>query len=134
MQRVLLLGLTLLLLGALLFVWAGQGEDAVGPARVAVGAEAPDGTLLFYVDPVQLPAERANVLDALLAAAARGNVTVEVAYGFSYGAFVESIGGHKNEGTCGWLWEKNGMHGDRAADRAVVVDGDEVRWHWGCES
>jgi len=133
MQHVLLLGGTLLLLGALLYVWSGQNEEPVGPAAVAVGAEAPDETLLFYVDPVFLLAERANVLDALLVAAERGNVTVEVTYGFSYGAFVQSIGGHKNEGNCGWLWDKNGVRGDRAADRATVVDGDEVRWHWGCE-
>lgn len=134
MQRVLLLGGTLLLLGALLYVWSGQNQAPVGPAAVAVGAEAPDKTLLFYIDPVNLPAERANVLDALLVAAARGNVTVEVTYGFANGAFVESIGGHKNEGNCGWLWEKNGIRGDRAADLAPVADGDEVRWHWGCET
>ncbi len=134
MQRVLLLGGTLLLLGALLYVWSGQNQAPVGPAEVSVGAEAPDKTLLFFIDPVNLPAERANVLDALLVAAARGNVTVEVTYGFAGGAFVESIGGHRNQGNCGWLWEKNGILGDRAADLAPVVDGDEVRWHWGCET
>lgn len=133
LQRVLLLGLTLLALGALLFVWTGQSQEASAPAEVSVRAEAPDGTLLFFVDPVALPAERANVLEALLVAAERGNVTVEVTYGFAMGAFVTSIGGHEPEGNCGWVWERNGVFGDRAADRAIVRDGDQIRWHWGCE-
>lgn len=133
MLRVLLLGITLLLLGALLFVWTGQTQEAEAPASVSVRAEAPDGTLLFFVHPVDLPAVRANVLEALLEAAKRGNVSVQVTYGNAMGAFVVSIGGHDNEGNCGWIWERNGVLGDRAADRAAVKDGDQIRWYWGCE-
>jgi len=133
MQRVLLLGVTLLVLGALLFIWTGQSQEPTAPADVSVRAEAPDGTLLFFVDPVALPAERANVLEALLEAAKRGNTSVEVSYGSGMGAFVKSIGGHEPEGNCGWLWERNGVLGDRAADKATVSDGDQIRWRWGCE-
>jgi hypothetical protein len=103
-------------------------------ATVAVRAEGPGGELLFSVEPIRLPPQHANVLAALLVAADRSNVTVEVTDSFGMGAFVVSIGGHRNAGACGWVWDRNGVRGDRAADLAGVREGDVILWHWACEN
>lgn len=128
------LGAALLTLGGLVWVLSGAPRTMPEPAVVALRIIGPDDRFVFNASELAVDFDENTVLGVLLHAATVGNFSVDVTYGSPWGAFVRSIAGIPNEGACGWVWDRNQIRGDRAADRQSVRTGDEILWHWDCES
>jgi hypothetical protein len=87
-------------------------------------SEETDGDTMYTVNNVT----GTTVLDVLLAAAEVGGFIVDHRIE-GMGAFVEAIDGLENgRDDHHWSYYVNGEYGSVASDRAVVEDGDTVRW------
>jgi hypothetical protein len=86
--------------------------------------ESTDGDTVYTVHNVT----GLSVLDVLLAAAQAAGIDVEH-HTESLGAFVDSIDGIENgRDDHAWSYYVNGEYGTVASSRAIVEDGDVVRW------
>lgn len=105
---------------------------ATEPAQVHLEVVAPSGdsrAALF----VNLTPPHVHALGALKEAARMQRFDVELQdYGLQ-GTMVVQIFEHRNAGSCGWVYDVNGVRGDVAADRRPLMVGDQVRWSWDCE-
>jgi hypothetical protein len=73
--------------------------------------------------------EKGTVFSELLSYGKRNNIEVKYNNDYSFGVFVESIGGVENgdEGRY-WQYYVNGILGDVAADKKSLKEGDRVEW------
>lgn len=130
-RNVVLLGVSLVALGALVYAEAPRHPASTDSASVVISIVPNDGLPLFN-GTVTLRPGNATALDALQAAAETANFTVVVTY--QYGpAFVVQIDAYRNEGGCGWQYDVNHVWADRSAGEYALATGDIVRWYWGCE-
>jgi len=126
----LLAALVLLVVGLTKFA-ALQNRGPTEAADVAVTIDAPDEAQLYHAN-VPLAAGENTVLNALRAAADRDGFTVRTQDYAGLGAMVVQIFSYHNDGPCGWVYEVNGVSGDRSASLYHVSDGDAVHWFWAC--
>jgi len=122
----------------LALVLGGAGALAAWGAQRAPGESAtyrvevlgPEGALAD----VEVDVPEATALSALLAAAEREGLPVELSQYPGMGAYVRSIGGHEARGASGWVYEvlREGVwtSGDRSAERFPLQKGDALRWSW----
>lgn len=110
-----------------------EWHDEAEPVTANVTVTYPDGG--GFNGTVTVQGGRANALGALEALADDLGVEVGVR-GTSFGAYVHTIGPHRAEGSCGWLYSVGGQgekwQPDHAADAALLEEGDDVFWYWGC--
>lgn len=132
MATVVLLGASLMGLGVLLWLWSAEQAPAATDVRVHQRIIAPSGQLVFNGTLVLTPGN-GTVLGALLGASEVGGFEVNVTHAYYGRAFVQSIGGYRNDGACGWVYDVNNVRGTRAVDEQVLRDEDRIRWGWDCE-
>jgi hypothetical protein len=75
--------------------------------------------------------EKGTVFSELLSYGKRNNVEVKYNNDYSFGVFIESIGGIENgdEGKY-WQYYVNGILGDVAADKKILKKEDKVEWRF----
>lgn len=129
---IIVLGTSLLALGALLWAWSEPAAKPAAPAEIDLRVEPPSGPLLFNASGLVLAPENATALGALLYAAALGNFTVDVSYHQHGAAFVEAVAGFRNQGVCGWVYAVDGVKPSVSSDRSLLRSGHELRWFWDC--
>ncbi|GEM_PF-3717578 len=118
--------LALLLGGAGALAWWSAVSAPAGAAQVHVEIVGPQGALFNGTVRVA----NATALSALQEAARAGNLTVEVVEYPGMGAYVSRIGPYSAHGGAGWVYEVDGVSGDRSAARLPLHDGDSLRWSW----
>jgi len=75
--------------------------------------------------------KEATVFSGLINYGSENNVEVKYNNNYSYGVFIESIGGIKNgDGGKYWQYYVNDILGDVAADKKVLKEGDKAEWRF----
>ena len=75
--------------------------------------------------------EKTTVFDVLKKVSEKSNIELNYNNNYSFGVFIESIGGIKNgDGGKYWQYYINGVLGDAAADKKVLKEGDSVEWRF----
>lgn len=128
-----LIGLGLVSFGAILQVQVADSHRDAAPATVGLQITDPRSQP-FFNGTVPLEAGNDTVLGALLTASRIHHFSVTLQEYPFQGTMVVEIAGYHNDnpGPCGWVYEINGVFGDRAADEKDVQDKDRVHWYWSC--
>ena len=131
-RAVLLLGASFIGLGGMLWLWSLDEPLPPGDVVVHQRIIAPDGQRIFN-GTLTITAGNGTVLGALVRASEVGGFEINVTHAHLGKAFVQSIAGIHNQGSCGWVYDHNNVRGARAVDEEVLADQDQIRWGWDCE-